>query len=47
MLELLLDYGGYREIPFCMQHALTVLAMSMAIVIGPTPPGMGVINDAF
>ena len=24
-------------------HAVTVLAMSMAIVIGPTPPGTGVI----
>src|SRR5205807_1372045 len=35
---------AYRE--DCRQ-ALTVFAINIAIVIGPTPPGTGVIADAF
>ncbi len=35
-----------RQAELSSRHALTVFAMSIAIVIGPTPPGTGVIAEA-
>lgn len=36
------DVTALRQAPVCWRQALTVLAISMAMVIGPTPPGTGV-----
>jgi hypothetical protein len=48
------DYAtiGFKPVrpphrPVCCLHALTVFAISNAIVIGPTPPGTGVIARHF
>jgi len=38
---------GYHREGFCICAALSVFAISMAMVIGPTPPGTGVIHPAF
>ena len=39
-----LSNAGASACALC-RHALIVLDMSMAIVIGPTPPGTGVIAE--
>ena len=39
-------YNSKDGSPCCQRAELTVFAISMAIVIGPTPPGTGVIAEA-
>src|SRR5437899_8009224 len=40
------DCGGYPRAESCSSAARSVLASNVAMVIGPTPPGTGVIHDA-
>ena len=42
-----MHYIFSSERPFCKRAALTVFTINIAIVMGPTPPGKGVINEAF
>ena len=39
-------YNSSDGKPCCQRAELTVFAISMAMVIGPTPPGTGVIAEA-